>query len=176
MKRLTTKLTLLIALLTGSHACAADGGYLFVTFKGEHMPLTEQIYFALSPDGRQLAVVIPAIGNLRLLDSHTGAVRWDKKHPRIRLTPTNHFVAFSPSGNLLVTAGQDRGSDLTVWCVATGQAIKRLRGHASFVNGAAFAADGSLRSWSADGTIRVWDLDTGVAKRVISLMPPPEGT
>jgi hypothetical protein len=53
MKRFTTKLALLIALLTGNHAFAADGGYLFVTFKGEHTPLTEQIYFALSPDGRQ---------------------------------------------------------------------------------------------------------------------------
>ena len=34
-------------------AFAADGGYLFVTFKGEQSPLTEQIYFALSNDGRQ---------------------------------------------------------------------------------------------------------------------------
>ena len=34
-------------------AFAADGGYLFVTFKGEQSPMTEQIYFALSKDGRQ---------------------------------------------------------------------------------------------------------------------------
>ncbi|MBW8782519.1 MAG: glycoside hydrolase family 43 protein [Verrucomicrobia bacterium] len=34
-------------------ACAADGGFLFVTFKGEQSPLTEQIYFGLSKDGRQ---------------------------------------------------------------------------------------------------------------------------
>lgn len=32
---------------------ASDGGYLFVTFKGEQSPLAEQIYFALSKDGRQ---------------------------------------------------------------------------------------------------------------------------
>lgn len=31
---------------------AASGGLLFVTFKGEQTPLTEQIYFALSADGR----------------------------------------------------------------------------------------------------------------------------
>jgi hypothetical protein len=31
---------------------AASGGLLFVTFKGEQTPLSEQIYFALSADGR----------------------------------------------------------------------------------------------------------------------------
>lgn len=30
----------------------SDGGYLFVTFKGEQTPMTEQIYFALSKDGK----------------------------------------------------------------------------------------------------------------------------
>lgn len=53
MKRLTTTLALLITLLPGIRTFATDGGYLFVTFKGEQSPLTEQIYFALSPDGRQ---------------------------------------------------------------------------------------------------------------------------
>lgn len=33
-------------------ARAVAGGYLFVTFKGEQNPMTEQIYFALSRDGR----------------------------------------------------------------------------------------------------------------------------
>lgn len=31
---------------------AAPAGYLFATFKGEQTPLTEQIYFAISEDGR----------------------------------------------------------------------------------------------------------------------------
>ncbi len=46
-------LLLLLTLFTGATAFAADGGYLFVTFKGEATPLTEQIYFGLSQDGRQ---------------------------------------------------------------------------------------------------------------------------
>jgi hypothetical protein len=46
------KLLLLIAVLTGTTAWAGDGGYLFATFKGEQTPMTEQIYFAVSPDGR----------------------------------------------------------------------------------------------------------------------------
>jgi hypothetical protein len=52
MKRLPTILALGIALLTGIRAFAADGGYLFVTFKGEQTPMSEQIYFAVSQDGR----------------------------------------------------------------------------------------------------------------------------
>ena len=44
---------ILLSLLLGSSACcAADGGFLFVTFKGEQSPMTEQIHFGLSKDGR----------------------------------------------------------------------------------------------------------------------------
>jgi sucrose-6-phosphate hydrolase SacC (GH32 family) len=39
-------------MLTAANVFAADGGFLFVTFKGEQSPMTEQIYFALSKDGR----------------------------------------------------------------------------------------------------------------------------
>ena len=45
------RLLLLMSMFTAA-ACAADGGYLFVTFKGEASPMTEQIYFGLSQDGR----------------------------------------------------------------------------------------------------------------------------
>jgi len=47
------KMLIWIILLTCAVASAGDGGYLFVTFKGEQNPMTEQIYFALSQDGRQ---------------------------------------------------------------------------------------------------------------------------
>ncbi|HSH96383.1 MAG TPA: glycoside hydrolase family 43 protein, partial [Roseimicrobium sp.] len=39
-------------LFASSALAAAPGGYLFVTFAGEETPLTEQIYFGLSRDGR----------------------------------------------------------------------------------------------------------------------------
>ena len=44
---------LLIGLLANVALSAAENSYLFVTFKGEKSPMTEQIYFALSKDGRQ---------------------------------------------------------------------------------------------------------------------------
>jgi hypothetical protein len=50
MKKL---LPLLLTMFTGAAAFAGDGGYLFVTFTGEKSPMTEQIHFALSKDGRQ---------------------------------------------------------------------------------------------------------------------------
>jgi sucrose-6-phosphate hydrolase SacC (GH32 family) len=37
---------------TSSAAFSADGGFLFVTFNGEATPMTEQVYFVLSKDGR----------------------------------------------------------------------------------------------------------------------------
>ena len=46
------QLILSIGLLTGFAALAGDGGYLFATFKGEQTPMTEQIYFAVSTNGR----------------------------------------------------------------------------------------------------------------------------
>jgi hypothetical protein len=45
-------LLFLTVLGTGFSAFAAESGFVFVTFKGEASPMTEQIYFALSPDGR----------------------------------------------------------------------------------------------------------------------------
>jgi arabinoxylan arabinofuranohydrolase len=57
-KSTTTKPALMLATLAASivllatRTLLADGGYLFVTFKGEQTPLTEQIYFVVSDDGR----------------------------------------------------------------------------------------------------------------------------
>jgi hypothetical protein len=46
-------LTILWTVLTAAPVlAAAQGGFLFVTFKGEATPMTEQIYFALSQNGR----------------------------------------------------------------------------------------------------------------------------
>lgn len=46
-------LFLLLSLLTGITAFAENGGFLFATFKGEQSPMSEQIYFVVSRDGRK---------------------------------------------------------------------------------------------------------------------------
>ena len=43
---------LLALFIAGVAYAAGQGGYLFVTFRGEATPLTEQIYFMVSEDGR----------------------------------------------------------------------------------------------------------------------------
>jgi len=48
---LISRLGLLIAMLLASSVLAEDERFLFVTFKGEATPLTEQIYFAVSKNG-----------------------------------------------------------------------------------------------------------------------------
>ena len=45
------RLLFLLIMIASTAACATDGGFLFVTFKGEASPMTEQIYFATSSDG-----------------------------------------------------------------------------------------------------------------------------
>lgn len=50
--RITIFKVVTAVLLAGFSAAAGEGGYLFVTFKGEATPMSEQIYFALSQDGR----------------------------------------------------------------------------------------------------------------------------
>lgn len=46
-----------MVLLIPAAASAAEGGFLFVTFKDENTPLGEQIYFATSRDGRAWAAL-----------------------------------------------------------------------------------------------------------------------
>ncbi|MBB5351258.1 sucrose-6-phosphate hydrolase SacC (GH32 family) [Haloferula luteola] len=67
---------------------AEDGGYLFTTFKGEQDPMTEQIYFGLSRDGRDWKalnsgnpVLISQLGEKGVRDpyilrSHDGKKTW----------------------------------------------------------------------------------------------------
>lgn len=47
------RILILLALCLGAAAQAADhGGYLFATFRGEGTPMTEQVYFMVSENGR----------------------------------------------------------------------------------------------------------------------------
>ena len=69
-------------------------------------------------------------------------------------------VAFSPDGQLVVTASADGMA--RVWKASTGQSVDELRGHTAPVTSAAFSPDGQLVvTASVDGTARVWDVATG---------------
>jgi WD40 repeat protein len=64
-------------------------------------------------------------------------------------------VAFSRSGRLLVTAGQD--TDLHVWNAGDGQRAADLTGHFAIVSGAAFSPDGRWIVSAGPGTAGLWD-------------------
>jgi serine/threonine protein kinase/WD40 repeat protein len=69
-------------------------------------------------------------------------------------------IAFSPSGRMAITAGQDRLVHL--WNLATGQESARWQGHRDSINALAISADGRRAlTGSADQTVILWDTSTG---------------
>ncbi len=75
-----------------------------------------------------------------------------------------YFVAYSPDGSRLVSAGRD--GVLHLWDPATGRDLHTLDGHNEEVNSAAFSPDGAgLVSVGDDGRIVLWDLATGSEQR-----------
>jgi WD40 repeat protein len=67
-------------------------------------------------------------------------------------------IAFSPSGNLLLTAGAD--NMIRCWDAQTARPVHTLKGHTGPVTALAFSPDGgTLASGGEDGMIRLWNLD-----------------
>jgi WD40 repeat protein len=75
-------------------------------------------------------------------------------------------LIFSPCGQRLATAGQDRV--VIIWDARTGEAEFVLHGHTDRVNSISFSADGVLlASGGQDRSIHVWDTITGALLRTI---------
>lgn len=80
--------------------------------------------------------------NLSVMSGHTGAVM---------------ELHFSPDGSNIYTASTD--NTLGIWDIGTGQRIKKLKGHTTFVNTVRGTRRGvqTLVSGSDDSTIKIWD-------------------
>ncbi len=73
-------------------------------------------------------------------------------------------AAYSPDGDLVVTASDDQTARL--WKAETGESIRELVGHTGPVNSAVFSPDGDLVvTASDDQTARLWKAETGESIR-----------
>lgn len=101
--------------------------------------------------------------NGRLLAFGNQAITlWNTETQKVATTLVGHtrFVtalAFSPDGDLLASASQDR--TVRLWDVAKGEEIYRLKGHTNTVCTVAFSPDGkTIASAGTDREIRLWEV------------------
>jgi len=123
--------------------------------------------FALSADGKRLAVVTGRSGAARILDVSD----IDTKPPSlldVYADPGADLLglAFSPDGRWFATAGADGA--VQVWTAGRAAPIATYRGHLGRVAAIAFHPDGhSLASGGQQpGDVKVWDLTRGAESTV----------
>jgi WD40 repeat protein len=97
----------------------------------------------------------------------TRAADWDAYHSTLEGHSRQvTAVAFSPDGQLVVSASKD--STVRVWEVATGTCRSTLEGHSDYVTAVAFSPDGKLvASASWDNTVRVWEVIKGTCRSTL---------
>lgn len=112
------------AMLTASVLSAESGGFLFATFKGQKDPMDEQIYFALSKDGRNWSalndakpVLVSQLGEKGVRDPFLLRSHNQKS---FYLIATDLSWALDPSGGRAIRAGSRslviwESTDLTQW-------------------------------------------------------------
>jgi WD40 repeat protein len=87
----------------------------------------------------------PPLKEIRQFKGHTGAVS---------------SVSVSPSGEFLLTGGQDK--TVRLWEIATGREVRQFNGHTDLVLVTVFSPDGKQAlSGGGDKTLRLWDVATG---------------
>jgi WD40 repeat protein len=151
-------------------------------FTARHSNSVESVAF--SPDGKTI-LSASADNSLKLWDAATGReIRtfsersfYDKSSTTGHSNDVNS-AAFSPDGKTIVSGSGgnyepwgefSRDNTLRLWNAATGQELRVLSGHSSFVLSVAFSPDGrTIVSGSADKTVKLWDAATGREIRTIT--------
>lgn len=124
-----------------------DSGQLLQTFSDEFDVLARCVAF--DPRGQRLVV---GAGILSVWDLETG----EKLQTFGSDSSISRMVTFSPDGQRIVSAGDDK--IVRVWDVATGQELLALRGHTREVRSASFSIDGMrLAAGGIDQLVHIWD-------------------
>ena len=130
-------------------------GQLLQTFRG-HIDVISSVSFSL--DGLSIASTSKD-ASVRLWDVATGQQkRLLAGYKDTGYKGTVWHVKFYPNGLPLVSDLND-AENIRLWDLRTCQLKKRLTGHASWVTGLSFSADGkTLASVGFDDTVLLWDL------------------
>jgi hypothetical protein len=116
---------------------------------------------ALSSDSKTIAAGVGE--TVKLFDITNGN--------EIRTMPVGgsvNVIAFSPDGKTIASSGSSLGS-VIIWDAQTGEKLKTLSGHTSFLTALAFSPDSqTLASGSWDKTIMLWNPTNGSQLRVIT--------
>lgn len=119
----------------------------------------------VTPAGTVLVLCFDA--QVRAIDLGTGAERHltgSRGHDGVLfLGPLAVDLMGGRAASVLVQHNDQRVHDnpIRVWDLATGKAIRDLRGHTDWVRGLAFGGPDRLASAAQDGTVRVWDIEGG---------------
>lgn len=119
---------------------------------------------AFSPDGKYALTGNGSLYDERNVDANVVQL-WDlETEEEVRGFKGNgtsiNAVAFSPKGNYVAAAGDDR--TVKLWDLKTGKLLKIFRGHKDVVNSVVFSPDGKyLLSAGNDNTARLWSIETG---------------
>jgi WD40 repeat protein len=126
------------------------------------IPVERASSISYSPDGTRLAT------------AGARAEIWDKRDGKRLQSIDSHpqwgvrYVAFSPDGQRIVTASEDRTCKVSD--VTTGQKLATFTGHDARVMSAEFSPDGSrIVSAALDHTAKIWDAATGTLIRSIRI-------
>ena len=108
--------------------------------------LDQMSLIAADPDTRSIVTVslqqiLGEVKEYNRLEGHTYSVT---------------SVSFSPDGQLIASASQDK--TVKLWD-RNGKFLKNLAGHNDVVNGVSFSKNGTIASASGDGTIKLWTQD-----------------